>query len=95
MSGTVVACSTAMTAEQRYYSIAGCLAIPAVLVPLIQLQVFHIFDYQAFFLFGTVGLLFGVPGILKGELRGRICGAIALLIWVGLAMVSLSKSTVY
>jgi hypothetical protein len=84
-----------VNAEQQYYRLAGYLALPAIAVPLIQLHVFHIFSYEVFFFFGTVGLVFGVSGIWKGERRGRICAAIALLLYAYLAMFFLSTSAIY
>jgi hypothetical protein len=68
-----------MTPEQRYYRWAGYWAIPCMGVPLIQLLFFHVFDYRVFFFFGTVGLLFAVSGIWKGEKRGRFVARLRYL----------------
>lgn len=69
------------TFVQRYYRWAGVLALPCMGVPLIQLHVFHVFNYEVAFYFGTIGLLFAVSGISKGQKGGRICAAIALLLF--------------
>src|SRR5450631_1654822 len=69
------------TFEQRYNRWAGVLALPCMGVPLIQLHIFHVFNYEVAFYFGTMGLLFAVSGISKGQKRGRICAAIALLLF--------------
>jgi hypothetical protein len=84
-----------MTAQQKYYRIAGYVALAVVAVPLIQLESFHIFNYRVFFVFGTIGLLFAISGVWKGQRSGRICAAIALVVWAYLASFFLSTSTLY
>jgi len=81
--------------KQRYYRWAGFLALPCIGVPLIQLHVFHVFNYEVAFFFGTIGLLLAVSGISKGQKRGRICAAIALLLFADLAAFYVYTTTLW
>lgn len=81
--------------EQRYHRWAGFIALPCIGVPLIQLHFFHVFNYEVAFFFGTIGLLFAVSGIFKGQKRGRICAAIALLLFAYLAAFYVYTTTLW
>jgi hypothetical protein len=64
-------------------------------VPLIQLLIFHVFSYQVVFFFGTIGLLLTVSGAWKGPRPGKICAAMALFLFVLLALYYLYTLTLW